>query len=547
LTDEELRDLVRNAMRSESLVLLRECEAAPAKSVSQLIEQRRLIAMIGRKIGNRLIYAGRQYRLVADVDLDRLSDRNLFEVMGQDEARLVLVGLAGQSGAGERPELLRRASDMLTRDWRRPLFPDGLILLRRVKEVASFASVPEAPITPSQYARLLKTWIELEVLYDDGTPYDGPHFITLAEEKSSRGKLNKEGFWGLYEINADTYKFAIPQTEDEGTEAEPSDDEQEDEIDEARRVRLMGMIFDANKCFLLPQALPGIREIIAMHEEGKDDEVLIVGHAGSDEDLAGADIAYDRAAILGAYLTNKPNLWLNWFGPEKPARSRWGTREVQLMLSVLPETEEPFYEGYASGVTDENTRAAIKAFQRSTGLAPSGTADFETRKALVEAYMGLEDTTLGQDITPVAHGCEGDFDDTASAAGDIPDDRRIEVFFFRKAIAPRPDQQTSSGAGSPYPTWLAKVVETRDFANHGVHVQIVDGRKQPVPLATVRLSGPVNTDSVSDEHGFVSFFGLAPGNYTISSEKDGCEIGVSKLTYPAAKTVRGWAKDKAVA
>jgi hypothetical protein len=218
------------------------------------------------------------------------------------------------------------------------------------------------------------------------------------------------------------------------------------------------------------------------------------------------------------------------------------------MLSVLPEGEEPFYQGYASGVTDDKTTAAIKKFQehnnteKGSALPTDGKPDFETRKALVEAYMGLEHTTLGDDVTPIAHGCEGHFEDTATASGAGTDDRRFEVFFFEQGIDPQPDATTSSAGSTLYGDWLAQVVETIDFECHGIHVQIVDAMKQPAPFATVHLTGPTSGEATSDDHGFVSFFGLKPGVYTIASDKNGYKIGTSKLKYPTAKTVPGNAK-----
>ena len=156
--------------------------------------------------------------------------------------------------------------------------------------------------------------------------------------------------------------------------------------------------------------------------------------------------------------------------------------------------------------------------------------------------MGLSDTSLGDDVTPIAHGCEGHFDDTATTSGVESDDRRLEVFLFKEGIEPRPGERISSAGSTLYPTWLAKVSETKDFEHHGIHVQIVDVKKQPAPLATVKLTGPTSADATTDEHGFVSFFGLKQGDYTISSEKNGYKIGVSKLTYPTAKTVQGYGK-----
>lgn len=311
--------------------------------------------------------------------------------------------------------------------------------------------------------------------------------------------------------------------------------------DVAHRTRLMGMIFDANKSFLLPQALPGVKKIIAKHQAYPQAQVLLVGHSGGDEAMAGSEIAFERAQMLAAYLKSMPSLWLNQFGPDKNPRSRWGTREMQLMLSVLPAGGKPYYAGTAAGITDEETTAALKVFQADHGLAPEGKGDFATRKALVEAYMDLRGTTLAESVTPIAHGVEGHCKDAVGASGVEADERRLDAFFFEKEIAPRPSATTSS-SGSAYPQWLEKLEDTDDFENHGIHVQIIDAKKQPVPFATVYLKGPFSADSKSDAHGFVSFTGLTPGEYTLASELDGYKIGISKLKYPTAKTVPGHIK-----
>jgi Carboxypeptidase regulatory-like domain len=317
---------------------------------------------------------------------------------------------------------------------------------------------------------------------------------------------------------------------------------------QAHRARLVGMLFDANKCFLLPQGLDGIKTVVSIHKEFPDAKVLIVGHAGGDEDLAGLDMALDRAEMLSAFLTNKSDLWLEWFSSKKETRVRWGTREVQLMLSVLPEGQKPFYAGIAPGITDKATTQAIMDFQKfsnenkGANLTVDGKAGPETRKALVEAYMNLEDTSLSADIVPVTHGCEGHFDDTATEDGLQPDDRRIEVFFFEKDIDPEPSAETTSAGSTEYPAWLEQVIDTKDFEHHGINVQIVDSTNQPVPQATVTLEGPTSHEASTDDHGYVSFSGLKAGEYTIHSEKKDYKIGDSKLTYPTAKTVPGSVK-----
>ena len=308
---------------------------------------------------------------------------------------------------------------------------------------------------------------------------------------------------------------------------------------DARRVRMVGMLFDADKCFLLPQALAGARMVTSMQRDRAGDKVLVVGHADGDEQHGGAPMALARARALVAFLRNDPKPWLAWFGRDVPVRQRWGTRELQLMLSALPEDGAPFYGGYASGVTDGATRAAIRAFQKSAGLAVDGKPGPLTRRALVSKYMSVRDATLPNGVVPAAHGCEGQVDTTLGDDGLQPDDRRLEVFFFENGILPAPDAETSGPDGTDYPEWVARLVETRDFETHGVHVQVIDTRKQPIPFASVHLAGPTEADAVADANGFVSFVGLATGDYTIQASLDGGPPVTSRLHYPTGKTVEG--------
>jgi hypothetical protein len=116
--------------------------------------RRRLVREIAGKTRNRLSHAGRQYKLVADVDLDGLPDRDYHEVVGQDEAKKILAGLASEPAMPT--ELLTKASADLTKDWRKPFSqPDGLILLRRSPPPRKMAVNDEPAITPSQMKELL--------------------------------------------------------------------------------------------------------------------------------------------------------------------------------------------------------------------------------------------------------------------------------------------------------------------------------------------------------------------------------------------------------
>ncbi len=307
------------------------------------------------------------------------------------------------------------------------------------------------------------------------------------------------------------------------------------------RVRMVGMIFDGDKCFLLPQALDGIQSVVATHQAHPAAKVLIVGHEGGDEVEGSVDLALGRAKILAGYLTSKPDDWMPWFGSDKPDRQRWGLREVQLMLSALPGPGgTPFYDGSSPGVMDDKTTSALKAFQTANGLTADGKASADTRTALVNKYMSIEDTSLAAGVTPVAHGCTGHEDDTMTQDGLQPDDRRLEVLFFDTDMKPPPSGDTSDGGSPEYPAWRARLVQTVDFENHGIHVQIVDTQKQPVPLSQVHLDGPAPQDTTTDEHGFVTFWGLLPGDYVITgTSRTGIPIPQTKITYPTAKTIVG--------
>jgi hypothetical protein len=544
LDDEHMIRMIDAAIRSGALAAIRQSDAlATGEADDRAAKRRRLVRDLGAALrGRRLNFAGRTYRLVADVELARLPDRDSYQVVGQQDSRKVLDAIAAQpSMSSELRALLSRARDDLTSDWRPPIAPDGLILLRRVPVVQSSGVEQASAMTPSQIVDAMLTWITIETVDADDAPWTGPVELTLTDGSQKKTRLAGGSFHqDRIPPGTVTVKFLAEETPQEGwadgdTTSEPA------EI--VTRVRMMGMLFDSNKCFLLPQGLPGIRSIIAMHEQHENAEVLIVGHAGGDEDLAGADIALDRAKMLAAFLTSDPEPWVAWFGKDKNKQSRWGTREVQLMLSVLPQGGKPFYQGNASGVTGAKTSTAIRAFQKhwnlekGTRLVVDGKAGPATSRALVAAYMGLQNTTLADHIEPVVHGAEGHQDDALAASGLQPDERRIEVFFFEQGIDPEPGSETSDAGAPEYEAWLGKVSETKDFENHGIHVQIRDLRQKPVPGCAVTYSGPTSGEAQADDHGFVSLFGLKAGQYTIHATRDGDIVAVSTLTYPTAKLV----------
>jgi hypothetical protein len=170
LDDVKLRGLLRTGVLGGELAVLRESEGGAATD-SRDARLRRLVREIGARSGQRLGHAGRQYRLVADAQWARLPDRDSYDVVNHRDAVAVLQGLAEQVGP-ELAKLLLEATGLLTQDWRPPLGPDGLVLLRKApRRVVPKPDLGPA-LTPSQIKRLMEEqkeeiidwtlWIELD-------------------------------------------------------------------------------------------------------------------------------------------------------------------------------------------------------------------------------------------------------------------------------------------------------------------------------------------------------------------------------------------------
>lgn len=304
-----------------------------------------------------------------------------------------------------------------------------------------------------------------------------------------------------------------------------------------RRVRILGLTFDANKGFLLPRALPGLRQVVQVHKEFPKAKILVVAHAESDEIHAGIDLARHRAEMITAYLVGNAEPWLVCFGPSQYASSRWGTRELQLMLSALEKDGTPYFTGLASGVTDENALRAIRAFQGANGLTVDGKPGPKTREALVKAYMAIENTTILHDDTPLSIGCEGGQDPSLEESGMVRDGRRIEVLFFERSIRPYPSATELKGDVKEYRSWIDSLEETRDFETHGIHVKVLDEKKRPIVGAEVVLAGPNEVHATTDEHGFAEFNDLKAGEYSLRSADPTRLVAPMRLKYPTAKTI----------
>lgn len=195
LREHERRELVVDAIRHGNLVGVRRVRQA-AVEVDATIAQRLLVRDIARESGGRLDEGGRRYRLVAGADADFLPDRNRYEVVRHDEGARVLRALvtAGAAG-GKLSALLTQALALLSLDWRPPLSPKGLVLLRRIAAERVAASATGPAITPSQMRAMMEaSALAIHVVDLDGTPQAGLAFaIRMPDGGDASGKLDEGG------------------------------------------------------------------------------------------------------------------------------------------------------------------------------------------------------------------------------------------------------------------------------------------------------------------------------------------------------------------
>jgi outer membrane protein OmpA-like peptidoglycan-associated protein len=257
---------------------------------------------------------------------------------------------------------------------------------------------------------------------------------------------------------------------------------------EVRRVRLVGMFFDTDKCFLRPSAMAGIRGIKEKYDEHPKSNLLIVGHTDtSGKDDHNLKLSLERANAVAAFLTDDVDAWATHFqDDEDRVSTTWATKEIQLMLSALPEGETPYLSSdVVDGIDGPETTAAVRRFQEVKGLKVDGIAGPVTRKALTGDYMALDGTSLPERIEITTHGCGESFpvDQTGDNVHD-DDNRRVEMFFFDGRIAPPPQGKTSKNGSKEYPQWVGCVTESTDF-------QSVDAGVSKFYSARIRLLSPL--------------------------------------------------------
>jgi hypothetical protein len=209
--DQDVVEVVTASIRRGDLVGLRKGQVAAA-ATEPTVEQRRLAADVERQTRGRLREGSRDYKLVAGADLARVPDRNGYEVVARAEATRVLSELAKQSGGrADASDLFGRARDKLSPDWRPPLAPNGLVLLRKIHAPQAVIASPEPAITPSQLRALTASgWIEIEFVDELGEPVEAAYLVELPDSTLVEGASTQDGTLSRANIKQGICHLTLP-------------------------------------------------------------------------------------------------------------------------------------------------------------------------------------------------------------------------------------------------------------------------------------------------------------------------------------------------
>jgi len=351
----------------------------------------------------------------------------------------------------------------------------------------SFKLVAKAPHTivvlPPRGKLLVELYDKLGRSRLANTNYtiDGP--MTLSGTTDADGRLEHTGVWpGDYTLSlrlegedfSDEYQTPIvvlasdayvPQLRMLGA------------LPRSTMIRVRGMLFDKEKSFLLPEAIPNLELVRTVYEDSEPAVLLIVGHTDTTGQPSTNDpLSRDRAAAVSEYLRDDVEAWLRRYD-DGPEDSRFGTTEDHAMIEVVTDIEaKPPEQDLVRWYQEiHNARRS----EERPALTVNGVAGQETRRELITDYMALDGVSLVDDDPPldirvVLHGCGENFpldatgeelDEAALESQDDALDRRVELFFFDPefGIRPEPESENSPAGSDAYGEWRRRSVRNDDL------------------------------------------------------------------------------------
>lgn len=311
------------------------------------------------------------------------------------------------------------------------------------------------------------------------------------------------------------------------------------------RVRLLGLLFETDKTFLLPGSLRAIKALKRLHDKRPPGEVLVVGHT----DTAGKrdwnlTLSERRAEAVGAYLRDEVEPWAAWYGQDRHEKQRWGVREDKHMLSHRKGDDGlPFYGGDLDSKVEPGYTGALMRFQawsnahQGTALKEDGKVTADTRRALIKAYMSEDGTTLPPGTSAVTHGC-GEHHPAVETGDEQANEenRRVEVFLFSGAATPPPGKCPSPAGCGEYAAWIAATTETIDLRDDlaTLEVRVIDQDGVPVADAEVKIDGRGADAGRTDAQGVLVLADELPGAYKVIVRKQGHAEAEAEAQAPGA-------------
>jgi hypothetical protein len=195
LDDRKVFELVRQSIADGRVVAVRKRRGTGNGAADAVGEQRRIVRAIEAITRGRLEQGGRLYKLVADADLAAVPGRNGYAVLSRDAAQRVLDEAAQAPGAAAGlATLLAEARGKLSKDWRAPAAPDGLLLLRKETAPRAASATEEPAISPSRMRKLMdRTWYEVWLVDEIGEPISDVEFVVDVDGDGYGGKTDAEG------------------------------------------------------------------------------------------------------------------------------------------------------------------------------------------------------------------------------------------------------------------------------------------------------------------------------------------------------------------
>jgi hypothetical protein len=140
--------------------------------------------------------------------------------------------------------------------------------------------------------------------------------------------------------------------------------------------------FEFDSSFLLPDATRALERVAPLRERLSGTRMTVFGHADRvGDDAYNKRLAGRRARSVYAVLIRDGAIWEDLF-QDALGGDNWRGRPVQYMLQALG-----FDPGPIDGVIGNNTKKAVRAFQRDATQPETGNLNPTTRAELFKLYM----------------------------------------------------------------------------------------------------------------------------------------------------------------